>query len=260
MGSAAVQSELWGQAPQDWATLLEPMHRPLWEAMLDAALVRSGKRMLDAGCGGGGASVLAAERGALVSGLDATAGMVHIARTRVPNGDFRVGDMENLPHESNHFDAVFAANAIQYSSDYVGTLREFGRVCRPGGRVVVGLFGSPEKVAFNTVFMAIGNTLPEPPPGAGPFELSLPGKLESLFTEAGLNVSQNGEVDCPFLYPDFETFWRAHSSAGPFQSALRMVGKQKLHGAVHEAIRQYRLDDGAIHIRPNVFRYVVADL
>ena len=36
-----------GHAPQDWAIIQEPMHRPLWEAILDAALVRPGIRILD---------------------------------------------------------------------------------------------------------------------------------------------------------------------------------------------------------------------
>jgi SAM-dependent methyltransferase len=258
MGTAAIQGDLWGQAPQDWVTLQEPMHRPLWEAMLDAALIRLGKRILDAGCGGGGASVLAAERGALVSGLDAAAGMVQIALTRIPDGDFRVGDIENLPYEDNVFDAVFAANAIQYSADPVATLREFGRVCRPGGRIVVGLFGPPENVAFRTVFTAMQNIMPDPPLSAGPFELSLPGKLESLFSEAGLNMVQSDEVDCPFYYPDFETLWQAQKSGGPFQSVLRIAGQKKLQWAIREAIEQYRLDDGTFYIQPNVFKYVVA--
>ncbi len=57
MGTAEIQGELWSKVPQDWATLQEPMHKPLWEAMLDRAMVGSGTRILDAGCGGGGASV-----------------------------------------------------------------------------------------------------------------------------------------------------------------------------------------------------------
>ena len=170
MATATIQGELWGQAPKDWALIQEPLHRPLWEAMLDATLVRSGKRILDAGCGGGGASVLAAARGAQVSGLDAAAGMIQFAQEHVPDGDFRVGDIENLPYVDNVFDAVFAANAIQYTADRVATLREFGRVCRPGGRIAAGLFGPPEGVAFHTVFTAVRDALPEPPPGAGPFE------------------------------------------------------------------------------------------
>jgi SAM-dependent methyltransferase len=260
MGSAQIQGELWGWAPQDWTQIQEPMHWPLWEVMLDACLVKSGTRILDAGCGGGGASVLAAKRGAQVSGLDATAGMIYIARNRVPDGDFRVGDIEQLPYKDNSFDAVFAANSIQYSADRVATLREFGRVCNPGGRIVAGLFGPPEEVAFSTIVTAVRGALPEPPPGAGPFELSMPGKLESLFTEAGLNVLRSGKVDCPFHYLEFETFWQAQNSGGPFQRALKAAGKEKLKSVFSEATEAYRLHVGTFHIQPNIFKYVVAEL
>jgi hypothetical protein len=42
-----------GVAAQDWAELQEPTALPLWEAMLDVALVGPGARLLDAGCGAG---------------------------------------------------------------------------------------------------------------------------------------------------------------------------------------------------------------
>ena len=71
---------------------------------------------------------------------------------------------------------------------------------------------------------------------------------------------QSSEVDCPFHYPDFETFWQAQNSAGPFQKALQAAGKEKLRLAIWEAIEAYRLDDDTIRIQPNVFRYVVAEL
>lgn len=35
MGPAAIQGELWGYVPRDWAELREPTGMPLWEAMLD---------------------------------------------------------------------------------------------------------------------------------------------------------------------------------------------------------------------------------
>jgi hypothetical protein len=37
MGSAAVQGDLWGQAPSDWTFIQEPHHNPIFEAMIDAA-------------------------------------------------------------------------------------------------------------------------------------------------------------------------------------------------------------------------------
>jgi SAM-dependent methyltransferase len=226
--------------------------------MLDRALVGSGTRILDAGCGGGGASVLASERGAQVSGLDAAEGLIAFARERVPNGDFRVADIESLPFEDEVFDAVFAANSVQYSEDRIATLRELGRVCTSEGRIVAGLFGPPEKVTFSAIFKAMRDIMPEPPPGGGPFELSAPGKLEKLFEEAGLKVIESNEVDCPFNYPDFETFWRANVSAGPAQGMLRVVSEEKLKATLRDAVEAFRLPGGEFLIRPNVFKYVVA--
>jgi SAM-dependent methyltransferase len=222
------------------------------------ALVGSGTRFLDVGCGGGGASVLAAERGAQVSGLDAAEGLIAISRERTPNSDFRVGDIESLPFDDEVFDAVFAANSVQYTEDRIKALHELGRVCTPEGRIVVGLFGPPEKVAFGAIFKAVRDTMPEPPPGDGPFELSAPGKLEEMFEAAGLNVLESGEVDCPFNYPDYETFWRAQFAAGPFQGTLRDVSEEKLRSALRDAVEVFRLPNGGLLIQPNVFKYVVA--
>ena len=258
MGTAEIQGELWSKVPRDWATLQEPMHKPLWDAMLDRALVGSGTRILDAGCGGGGASVLAAGRGAQVSGLDAAEGLIAIARERVPNGAFRVGDIESLPFDDEVFDAVFAANSVQYSEDRIAALHELGRVCTREGRIVAGLFGPPEKVEYGAIFKAVRDAMPEPPPGGGPFELSAPGKLEGLFEEAGLKVLESSEVDCPFNYPDFETFWRASVAAGPCQGMLRIIGEEKLQSALRDAVDAFRLDNGGFLIQPNAFKYVVA--
>src|SRR5215212_10391565 len=106
MGSAQVQGELWDAAAANWAELQEPTGSPLWRVMFDAAGVSDGTWLLDAGCGAGGASVIAADRGAKVSGIDASPALIEIARERLPNGDFRIGDLEALPFEDATFDVV----------------------------------------------------------------------------------------------------------------------------------------------------------
>ncbi len=258
MGTAKVQGELWGNAPQGWAEIQEPNHRPLWEAMMDATGVKSGTRFVDLGCGAGNSSVLAAERGAQISGLDAAEGLLAFARNCVPAGDFRQGDIERLPFVDDAFEVVFAANSVQYAGDRVAAFREFGRVCAPNGRIVAGLFSSPEKVTIASIFKALGTAMPGPPKGAGPFELSMQNKLEELFVEAGLNVISSHEVDCPFVYSDFEAFWRGNVSAGPLQGMLRVVTEDHLKSAVRPAVESFIQADGRIVIEPNYFKYVVA--
>ncbi len=258
MGSAGVQGELWGRAADDWASLQEAQHAPFFEAMLDAAGVGDGVRVFDAGCGGGGASVLARGRGAVVSGLDASAPLIDIARDRVPDGDFRVGDLEALPFADESFDAVIAANSIQYAEDRVAALRELARVSAPEARIAVGLFGRPDRVDFRVIFAAIWDSLPEPPSGDGPFGLSGEGALKDLVEQAGLNVIETGEVDLPFVYKDTEVFWRALISGGPPQAAKDIVGESALKEAVLEAVAPYMTDAGGVRLNNNAFQYITA--
>jgi SAM-dependent methyltransferase len=258
MNSAAKQGDLWGQAPRDWALIQEPQHTPLFEAMLSAANVGKDVCVLDAGCGGGGASLLAVQRGAQIAGLDAAEGLINGARERVPAGDFRVGDIQEMPYANDSFDAVLAANSIQYADDQVAALRELRRVCKAEGRIVVALFAEAERVEYGNFLRAMAAALSEAPGGGGAFALSTPGTLESLAENAGLTVLDTDEVNCPFAYPDFETFWRGISASGPSQGRIRLIGADKLKSTLRQASAPYVTADGSIDIRPNYFRFIVA--
>jgi trans-aconitate methyltransferase len=74
----------WGAQPQDWTTYQETGVRPLYEGVFDRLGLTAGTCLLDVGCGAGLAAQLAASRGARVWGLDASAAMLEIARSRVP--------------------------------------------------------------------------------------------------------------------------------------------------------------------------------
>src|SRR4051794_17819963 len=141
--TAQVQRRLWGTDPRAWAELAEAHNRPLFEAVLDAAGVTAGTRLLDVGCGSGLALQLAHERGAIVSGIDISPGLLGIARERLLDADLREGDMETLPFADEAFDAVVGINAFQFAGDPVGALREAKRVT--SGPVVVSLFAAPER-------------------------------------------------------------------------------------------------------------------
>jgi SAM-dependent methyltransferase len=257
MGSANIQGELWGQAPRDWTDLMASFQSPFWEAVLDAARVGKGTRLLDAGCGSGGASVLAAERGADVSGLDASGPLIEVAREQVPDADFRVGEMEELPYGDGAFDAVVAISSLQYTEDKQRALGELVRVCTSGGRVVVAMFDSPDKLDFAPVFAALAGLLPARTHGNEAIDLAQPGVLEELIEEAGMTLDATGSRRCVFQWPDFETLWRAMVAGGPIQAVMRAVDPGKVQVAIRDAVQPYRMD-GKGYRMVNWFRYVGA--
>ena len=126
-GSAAVHADLWGERARDWADVLEGWSGwgiPLYRHVLERVPAGSGTSLLDVGCGAGRFCRMAADRGAQVAGIDATGPLVEIARERVPDGDFRVGDMEDLPWEDDSFDLVTGFNSFFIAADMVHALRE----------------------------------------------------------------------------------------------------------------------------------------
>lgn len=257
MGSATVQGQLWGREPAAWSTALEPLMRPLYEATLGALGPLDGVRLLDAGCGAGLALQCAADRGATVSGTDAAAPLLEVARQRTPAADLRTADIEELPHDDGAFDVVTAFNSIQYAADPVQAVTELARVVRPGGRVAVGVWAEPSRCETEALFARLRSLAPPPPGTAAPLAASEPGVVEGLLEKAGLHVTGGGEVVCPFTFTDHEAAFTAHTSAGPLQKVLDIAGEQAVRTTIHDVLEADRKPDGELR-QDNSFRYVMA--
>lgn len=110
-------------------------------AMVALAGDVSGRRILDAGCGAGPLSFALRERGAQVTGVDASAEMLALARRRLGDGaDLRVVDLSDpLPFDDGAFDDVVASLVLHYLEDWGPTLAEMRRVLRPGGRLIASV-------------------------------------------------------------------------------------------------------------------------
>ena len=92
---------------------------------------------LDAACGTGRHSAFLASRGHVVIGVDISRGMLAIASSKVPGGDFRQGDLHELPVPDRHVHLVVCALALTHVPDLAPVLAEFARVLRPGGHLVI---------------------------------------------------------------------------------------------------------------------------
>jgi ubiquinone biosynthesis O-methyltransferase len=104
-----------------------------------------GRRVLDVGCGDGELALELTKRGAVVTGIDASAAMIDAAKRRATqyNVDitFQVGPAEQLPFAAEQFDVVTAITILCFVDDAAPVFREFTRVLRPGGRLVIGELG-----------------------------------------------------------------------------------------------------------------------
>jgi SAM-dependent methyltransferase len=99
----------------------------------------SGKRVLDAGCGSGAHAIELANRGATVTGVDASAALLAIAARR-PGGRMtlvRADLTAPLPFADQAFDVVLSSLVMHYLHDWVPTLTEFRRVLTSRGRLVI---------------------------------------------------------------------------------------------------------------------------
>jgi SAM-dependent methyltransferase len=93
--------------------------------------------VLDAACGTGRYSAFLAGQGHNVIGIDQSDAMLTIARQKLPTADFRHGDLTALPLPASSVDAVVCALALVHVPDLSPAVREFARVLRPGGRLVI---------------------------------------------------------------------------------------------------------------------------
>jgi len=256
--SATLQARLWSADPEGWALFSEPHNLPLFEAVLRAAHVGGGTRLLDIGCGTGLILRLADSDGALVSGVDISPGLLEIAADRVPEADLRRADLQHLPFPDESFDAVTAVNSFQFAEDPVAAIADAARVLVPGGRLAVGMFAEPERAQSTAIHIAMSAlTPPEREAEHAPYALSAPGNIESALQSAGLSIHDAGEVDCVWAYDSAEDAVRGLIGSAGGTRAVEGSGEAKVRAVIEDALRPFTDGAGRIAMR-NRFRWIVA--
>ena len=178
----------WQQAAAEYDTTFARATAPFAAALLDAAGVAAGLRVLDLCCGTGVVTAAAADRGARPIGVDFSAAMLAEARRAHPQLQFDQADAEALPYADESFDVVVANFGVHHLPSPEQAMAEVCRVLAPGGRAALTTWAAPAKnTAWRLLFDAIGEhgdpDAAKTPPSGG--NLGTPGAVLRLLRDAG---------------------------------------------------------------------------
>jgi SAM-dependent methyltransferase len=181
------------------------------DALLDAAAVGPGVRVLDVATGPGYAAARAAARGASAVGVDFSGEMVALARELHPGVEFAEGDAGGLPFGDGELDAVVANFLMPHVSDLPAVVRELARVTRPGGRVALSTWDAEGAVfgrGFIEAVAAAGAAPPaDLPPGPPFFQYCEDEEFAALLRGAGLTSPSVSAFAFTHRIDDVETFF-----------------------------------------------------
>ena len=148
----------------------------------------SGRTILDVGTGTGRAAIALARRGAIVTGVDASAEMLQVAARRAADAGVAVafarGDAHHLDFADRSFDAVVCLRVLMHTPDWRASLRELCRVA--ADRVVFDYPSLYSAAAIQAVTRRIGHMVN---PSVEAYRVFSPSSVAAVLAEGGFRVA-----------------------------------------------------------------------
>jgi SAM-dependent methyltransferase len=240
---------------------IEAVGTPLRELMVRELDPQPSDTVLELAAGTGETGFDAAERlgegGRLISS-DFSPGMVDGARRRgeergIENAEYRVLDAERIELAGDSVDGAICRFGYMLMEDPAAALAETRRVVRAGGRLVLAVWGPPDR---NPFFMIPARSLvqrghlqpPEPPPAPGLFSMADPERTAGLLRDAGFEEARTEEITLTFPPPSAEAFVEFMAdTAGPIAMALRGLSeadRAEVVSDVEDSLAPFAADGG----------------
>lgn len=197
---------------------------------LERIPIEPGVRFLDVACGAGQIAIPAARAGADVTGVDIAPNWIAQARARAEaegvTARFDEGDAEELPYADGSFDIVVSLIGAMFAPRPERVAAELVRVCRPGGRIVMGNW-TPQGLT-GQVFKIISHYAPPsplmPPPVLWGDEATVRKRLQAGI--AALHMTKRF-YDYVYPFPPAEVFDLYLDTYGPLNRAFAALSSDK---------------------------------
>ena len=217
--------EAWNGIAEGYDTFVTASHMWLANEGLQRAGLRPGMRFLDVAAGSGALSIPAARHGARVLSTVLSPVMLRrlLARAHEESLDIetRVMNGHALELEEDSFDLAGSQFGVMLFPDMPRGIAEMARVVKPGGRVLMNVYGAPDKIEFFGFFVrAIQSVVPSfdgPPmdPLPLPFQLKDPDRLRQEFVNAGLNDVQVETITETLTFQSGQQLWNWLVNSNP---------------------------------------------
>ncbi|GIF15486.1 class I SAM-dependent methyltransferase [Actinoplanes teichomyceticus] len=192
--------DVFDEVAADYDSVGVDFFTPMGAALVDAAGITAGERVLDVGCGRGAVLFPAAEAAGpqgRVTGIDRAPGMVALtgaAAAHLPQVTVELGDAQAPRFRPGSFDVVTAGLVLFFLPDAGAALRAYRELLRPGGRLAVSTFAAhdPRHRAVMRTLASHAEDPPAPPAAAATFQD--PDRLREAVAEAGFS----GTTIAPF--------------------------------------------------------------
>jgi SAM-dependent methyltransferase len=212
------------------------------KALLDAAEVSAGTRVLDVACGPGYVAAAALARKAIPTGIDFSSEMVEEAQGRYPDIDFREGDAEALALPDASFDAVVMNFGMLHLARPEQALHEAYRVLRANGRIAFTVWDTPDKaVGFGIVIGTIqkyGDLSVPIAPGPPFFRFSDPEESKRVLSDAGFADISVTHVPQVWRLPSADALFEVMYNGSVRNAALLRAQKPDVLEKIREEIRE----------------------
>jgi len=252
---------------KQWWPTFEQGAQHLSDRMIQFGELEPGQRVLDIGTGIGEPALTAARRvgptGRVVA-TDISARMLDIARERaaalgLENVDLVEADAEALDFANASFDVVLCRWTLMFLPDPAAALGVMWRLLRPGGRLVVAVWGPGQTVPLVTVTMDV--LLPamglSPPPSGRPgmFRYAEAALLERDLRQAGFTDVRIEPVTVTFEWPSADAYTRMRQDTAAVTvallSQLTPERRAQVLNYITDAARRYTTPQGTIQM-PNL--------